>query len=121
MDNIFKQLRKSKGLTQKELANLLFLDQTTISKWELGKAIPDYLTLNKLAEFYDVSTDYLLGRTDSPAPPYPSGGIEDVRTELKRLGIDGNDEELHYLLKKIGSLTPEQKQLIITMIENFKE
>lgn len=60
--NIFRKLRKEKNLTQKQLADLLFLDQTTVSKWELGKAIPDYGTLQKLADLYDVTVDILLNR-----------------------------------------------------------
>lgn len=62
--NIFRQLRKEKNLTQKQLADLLFLDQTTVSKWELDKAIPDYTTLQKLADFYDVTIDALLNREE---------------------------------------------------------
>ena len=63
--NIYKLLRKEKKLTQKELADLFYLDQTTVSKWELGKALPDLATLTKLADFYDVSVDYLLGRQEN--------------------------------------------------------
>ena len=64
--NIFRKLRKEKNLTQKQLADLLFLDQTTISKWELGKAIPDYGTLQKIADLYDVTIDLLLNRENHP-------------------------------------------------------
>ena len=60
--NIFRKLRKEKNLTQKQLADLLFLDQTTVSKWDLDKAIPDYGTLQKLADLYDVTVDILLNR-----------------------------------------------------------
>ena len=61
--NTFKELRKEKKLTQTELAKQLNIDQTTVSKWELDKALPDTATLIKLAEFFDVSTDYLLSRS----------------------------------------------------------
>ncbi len=61
--NSFRELRKEKNLTQFELAKCLEIDQTTVSKWELGKALPDTQTLIKLAEYFDVSTDYLLSRT----------------------------------------------------------
>ncbi len=116
-----RELRKELKKTQQQMAKFLGITQQAYAAYENNKAQPPIDIVNKLASYFNVQTDYLLGRTDSPAPPYPSGGIEDVRTELKRLGIDGNDEELHYLLKKIGSLTPEQKQLIITMINNFKD
>lgn len=62
MKTIFRDLRKEKSLTQMELAKILNIDQTTVSKWEVGKAIPDYDTLQRLADFYNVSVDYLLGR-----------------------------------------------------------
>ncbi len=62
MNNI-KELRKEKKLTQTELAVYLGVDQTAISKWELNKALPDTLMLINLAEFFDVSIDYLLCRS----------------------------------------------------------
>ena len=59
-----KALRKEKEITQTELADRLFIDQTTVSKWELGKAIPDQKMLLRLAELFNVSVDYLLGRIE---------------------------------------------------------
>ena len=64
-ENIFKELRKRKGLTQIDLAQILHVNQTTISKWEKGKTIPDILTLNELSNFFNVSIDYLLGNNPS--------------------------------------------------------
>lgn len=63
--NIYRRLRKNKGITQAQLAQLLFIDQTTVSKWEVNKATPDYATMNKLADYFGVSTDYLLGRNEN--------------------------------------------------------
>lgn len=63
--NIYKEQRKKLNLTQAELAQKLFIDQTTVSKWELGKAIPDQKMLPKLATLFRVSVDYLLGREDN--------------------------------------------------------
>lgn len=61
-----KELRKEKKITQRELALKLEIDNTTVSKWEADVYEPDANTLNKLADFFDVTTDYLLGRTDNP-------------------------------------------------------
>lgn len=61
MKTNIKALRKEKGLTQTRLAELFDVDQTTVSKWELGKTLPDTYTLVLLAGFFQVSTDYLLG------------------------------------------------------------
>lgn len=61
---ILAKLRKENGLAQKELAALLNLSVGTISNYENGVHSPDLSTLCKLAEFYHVTTDYLLGRTE---------------------------------------------------------
>ena len=60
--NRYKELRKKRGLTQLEASKLLNVDQSTISKWEQDKAIPDIYTLNKISELYNVSIDFLLGK-----------------------------------------------------------
>lgn len=59
-----RELREEKGLSQEKLAKLLFLSQSAIAYYELGKKFPNHNTLNRLASFFDVSIDYLLGRTD---------------------------------------------------------
>ena len=59
-----KDERLKKGLTQTELAKTLFLGQTSVSKYESGKQIPEMPTLQKIADFFDVSIDYLLGKAD---------------------------------------------------------
>lgn len=71
--NIYKQLRKSKNLTQIEFANILNVDQSTISKWEQDKSVPDIQMLSTLADFFNVSTDYLLGKTTYKPEPKPKG------------------------------------------------
>ena len=57
-----KELRTEKNLTQTQLANIFNVDQTSIKNWENGINETDFKTLLKLAEFFDVSTDYLLGK-----------------------------------------------------------
>ena len=60
--SIFKQLRLEEGLTQAELAKELNSHQSTIAKYELGQLEADYKKLIKIADFFDVSIDKLLGR-----------------------------------------------------------
>ena len=62
-------LRKEKNLGQKELAALLNMSIGTISNYEKGVHSPDLTTLCKLADFFDVTTDYLLGRSGYRCPP----------------------------------------------------
>lgn len=61
-----KSLRESKQLTQQELADKLNLSRVRYNNYETGKRSPDYDTLQVIANFYDVSIDYLLGNTDNP-------------------------------------------------------
>lgn len=65
-----KELRKQKNISQAELAPILGLSQQAIAKWETEKSSPDPEMLSKLADFFDVTSDYLLGRTDNPKGYY---------------------------------------------------
>ena len=64
MNDRLRQLRKAKGYTQIRVQMETGIEQALLSKYENGERIPPTETLLKLAEFYNVSTDYLLGRTD---------------------------------------------------------
>lgn len=61
-----KELRKKKGLTQLRLAMELNMTQNTISRYETGEREADYKTLILFADYFGVSIDYLLERTDDP-------------------------------------------------------
>jgi transcriptional regulator with XRE-family HTH domain len=54
------ELRKKRGLTQEDLALALNVARQSVSKWEVGEALPDTSTILQLAKFFEVSTDYLL-------------------------------------------------------------
>lgn len=62
-----KELRKNKKLTQKSLAEAIGMSETGVQNYELEIRIPNAKTIILLADFFDVSTDYLLGRSDDPA------------------------------------------------------
>lgn len=59
-----KELRTEKNLNQTELAKIFHTSQRTISSWETGYRQPDYETLVQIADYFGVSTDYLLGKKD---------------------------------------------------------
>ena len=61
-----KQLRKARGLTQLAVQMKTGIEQALLSKFENGERVPPTETLVKLADFYEVSADYLLCRTDNP-------------------------------------------------------
>lgn len=67
-NNVFSQiladLRKENNLSQVGLATALAVDPSTIAKYETGDRLPDIFMLSKIADFFSVSTDYLLGRVN---------------------------------------------------------
>ena len=66
MENRLKHLRKSRGYTQVSLQMQTGIEQALLSKFENGERIPPTETLLRLADFYNVSIDYILCRTDKP-------------------------------------------------------
>ena len=60
-----KELRKEKGISQQKLAMDLSMNQNTISRYETEERQADYETLIKIADYFNVSIDYLLGRTEN--------------------------------------------------------
>ncbi|MBQ2953761.1 MAG: helix-turn-helix transcriptional regulator [Clostridia bacterium] len=66
MDNRLRQLRKSKKLTQVALQMQTGIEQALLSKYENNERVPPTETLVRLADFFDVSIDYILCRTDNP-------------------------------------------------------
>lgn len=63
------KLRKKMGLSQEELSRNLNIFRGTYAHYEIGKRHPDFLTLRRLADFFNTTTDYLLGRTNNPVNP----------------------------------------------------
>ena len=74
MDNekvgkLIYQLRKENGLTQKQLADLMYISDRTISKWECAQGCPDISLLGHLSEIFEVNIEKLLAGDLSPAGP----------------------------------------------------
>ena len=61
-----KKLRKQEKLTQKDIATFLNISQPAYQQFESGKKKMNLETMEKLADYFNVSTDYLLGKTDFP-------------------------------------------------------
>jgi len=83
-----KEKRKTKKLTQQDVAEKLGINNTTISKWESDTYEPDAENLKKLAELYDVTVDFLLGRNSDES------GNQTIRSSAYYGGgEDWTDEE----------------------------
>lgn len=70
METRLAELREDKDISQRKLAEYLHVHQTTYSSYELGRISIPPEALDKLADYYQTSTDYLLRRTDIKEP-YP--------------------------------------------------
>ncbi len=66
MEFRLKALRKSRGISQLRFATDMNMNQNTISRYETLEREADYETLIRFADYFDVSLDYLLGRSDHP-------------------------------------------------------
>lgn len=66
MNNKLRELRKKKGYTQLALQMKTGIEQALLSKFETGERVPPTETLIRLADFYGVSIDYILCRTENP-------------------------------------------------------
>lgn len=80
MTNRLKALREDRDLRQIDVANATGIDQRTLSNYETGKTNPDSYAIIKLAQFYNVSCDYLLGVTDENIT-----NMKDVALELAKI------------------------------------
>lgn len=83
------ELRKKNGYTQKRLAEVLQIDQSAISYWESGRAYPDTQKQITLANLFQVSIDYMLGRDvpEGTPPTFSAAGTFSVRNATKKINV----------------------------------
>ncbi|ENK1248063.1 helix-turn-helix transcriptional regulator, partial [Listeria monocytogenes] len=62
--NVLKKLRKNENLTQDQLASKIGITRDTLANYETGRREPDFTTLKNIASYFEVSTDYLLGKEE---------------------------------------------------------
>lgn len=96
--NTLKKLRTEKGNTQQEIAEYLGIARGTYAHYEINKRRPDYEIIQKLADYFNVSVDYLLGRetpqaTSSPDEPSPQELEEILRNSNVQFNGAPLDEE----------------------------
>ncbi|TBX17484.1 transcriptional regulator [Clostridium perfringens] len=92
LNNRLKSLRNEKGVLQKDVAEYLKISTSAYGFYEQGKRIPDVETLNKLSDYYNVSIDYLLGK--SSIKESAEDIISDNSLTLALHNANGIDEEL---------------------------
>ena len=98
--NILRQLRSEKNISTYKLADILHVSRSSISNYETGIRTPDYELLVEIANFFNVSIDYLLGRTN------------DRRTADQIL-------EEYSVIADVRNLDKNQKDFIINFIKTY--
>lgn len=112
--HILKHLRKSANLTQEEVAIKIGVARSNIPKYESGKLEPDNNTLIKLADTFDVTVDYLLGRTKNKQAIILDG--DNLPVELK-----GYVEEIEVLKDAVKyGLSKEEIQIALEYAKKIK-
>lgn len=107
LNEILAQLRIEHGLKQLEIAELIHVEKSTVSNYESGKAVPLYPVMIKIADYYQVSLDYLFGRTQ----------IRTCMANLER-GMKTTDGRLS--LDDLLSLDAEDRETIRRIIVAMK-
>ncbi|MFI3914285.1 helix-turn-helix domain-containing protein [Carnobacterium maltaromaticum] len=104
-----KQLRENRDMKQKELAELLYLRQSSVSDYENNKSIPSGEIINKLTKIFNVSADYLLD-IETPNKSTLDKTIEETMEELK------NENTL--LFMKDNDIDEETARLVKIALKN---
>lgn len=100
---VFKSLRQTRGYSQADLSEALDISRSSISMYENGNREPDFETLEKIADFFNVDIDYLLGRKRNT-----------TTIQMERPSYEPTYEDIQSLIARNGkNLTVEQKQDII--------
>ncbi|MGT2807577.1 transcriptional regulator [Streptococcus iniae] len=106
-----KELRKNAGYAnQTNIAKELKISQQTYSQWESGKREPSKKTLEKLSNFFNVSTDYLLGNTDIKNPD--DINLSEFELLYRKTSINLSDDQKAQLEKDLKAFLIERQRLM---------
>lgn len=106
--DLLVELRQDRKMTQEELAQVLYVTSGTISNYETGAHLPDIEKLIILADFFGVTTDYLLGRSGSRLSP-------DVLDEVIMENRTAGD-----LIQEIQNFSPDRKQALNVILNDMQ-
>ncbi|WP_035571563.1 helix-turn-helix domain-containing protein [Halonatronum saccharophilum] len=122
-----RKLRKENKLTQQQLADKIGVGRATIAGYETKGKEPGYDTLSKLAEIFNVSVDYLLGRTDNKQNPgsntkIPDGVKELLSDEESKFIVDLlNKESVQLYLREARGASDEDLATAVRVLKAVRE
>ena len=107
-----RELRLSKEKTQREIADFLKMTPKMVSFYENDERFPPHDVLIKLANYFEVSTDYLLGLTDDPTPQKLQSILMEEKSTYGKLS-----DSQKKVITRMDDLPPEFQEKILGMIE----
>jgi len=109
------ELRKEKKLTQEELASIIGISRSALSLYETNKRQPDFQIICRLADYFDVSVDYLLCRTDER---------RSIKDEIYKSNDAAasilRDPDISAVLKDLDYMTEKEKESLLTHLYGIK-
>ncbi len=99
-----RQLRQSEGISQRDLADRLFVSQQTVAKWEKESTSPNPDTLRKIADVFNVSVDFLVGRTEKES------ASKDAMLKFALFGVETIDDEAFEEVKRFARYVKERNK-----------
>ena len=114
-----RSLRESVGLSQNKLAGMIGVRQSSINRYENGQSVPSVQTFRWYADYFDVSMDYIFGRTDKP-----QGTLYNYEPQLIRDKTENNQELRQFVEMCFDPKSPmndKLKQTLIKMLEEGKK
>ncbi len=114
-----RALRESVGLSQNKLAGMIGVRQSSINRYENGQSVPSIQTFCWYADYFDVSMDYIFGRTDKP-----QGKLYNYEPQLIRDKAESNQELRRFVEMCFDPKSPmndKLKQTLIRMLEEGKK
>ena len=106
-----KQLRKKKGISQSELAEVIGVKNNTVSTLERGTRKPDFEALNLLSDYFEVSFEYILGSSDKE-----EARVKPTQDELDQLALSALADDLYDNMKKYCQLSTKSQKMIDALI-----
>ncbi len=110
-----RELREKKELLSKDFAKIMNVEPATITNWEKGNRFPKDDVLIKIADYFDCSIDYLLGRTDDPLSKIYSGKLHNQTIEIeidKGYPHELTAEEVQNIIRQLDAVGLDVKKLI---------
>lgn len=102
-----RDLRNERGISQKELANILFVSQQTVAKWETDRSTPNPEMISKIAQYFNVSSDYLIGMSDTKSITANIPTDDDIKFALFG-GEKGISDEAYEDVKRFAAFIKDK-------------